>query len=85
VRRKVSHGTVILTVQVFEAGRLSASGTGLRGVSRRLTKAATVTLKLPLSSGGKRRHKPFRTRVKVSFVPSNRGPHSSASAALRVR
>jgi hypothetical protein len=85
VRRKVSHRTVILTVQVFEAGRLSAGGAGLRGVSRRLTKATTVTLKLPLSNSGKRRRKPFRTRVKVSFVPSNRGPHSSASTALRVR
>jgi uncharacterized low-complexity protein len=85
VRRRVSHGTVTLTVQVFEAGRLSVGGTGLRGVSRRLGKAATVTLKLPLSAGGKRRHKPFRTRVKVSFVPSNHGPHSSASTVLRVR
>jgi hypothetical protein len=85
VRRKVSRGAVVLTVQVFEAGRLSAGGTGLRGVSRRLGKAATVTLRLPLSAGGKRRHKPFRSRVKVSFAPSNRGARSSASTALSVR
>jgi len=58
VRRKVSRGAVVLTVRVFEAGRLSAGGTGLRGVSRRLGKAATVTLRLPLSAGGKRRHNP---------------------------
>jgi hypothetical protein len=81
----VSRGAVVLTVRVFEAGRLSAGGTGLRSVSRRLGKAATVTLRLPLSAGGKRRHKPFRSRVKVTFVPSNRGARSSASTALSVR
>jgi hypothetical protein len=82
VRRHVSGNTAILTVQTYEAGRLSARGTSLGSVSRRLTKAGTTTLRVSLSAGGRHRHRPFRTRVRVGFVPSNKGPHSAASAVV---
>jgi hypothetical protein len=82
VRRHVSGNTAILTVQTYEAGRLSARGTSLGSVSRRLSKAGTTTLRVSLSSGGRHRHRPFRTRVRVGFVPSNKGPHSAASAVV---
>ena len=83
VRRRVSGNTAILTVQTYEAGRLSAAGTSLSRVSRRLGKAASTVLRVPLSRKGRRRHRPFRTRVRVGFVPSNRGPHSTASTLVR--
>jgi hypothetical protein len=82
VRRRASGNTAILTVQTYEAGRLSAGGTSLSRVSRRLSKAASTVLRVPLSSGGRHRHRPFRTRVRVGFVPSNKGPHSTASAVV---
>jgi hypothetical protein len=69
-------------VQTYEAGRLSAGGSSLKGVMRRLSKAGTTTLRLSLSSSGRRRHRPFRTRVRVGFVPSNKGPHSTASTVV---
>jgi hypothetical protein len=81
-RRRVAGNTAIVTVQTYEAGRLSAGGSSLKGVVRRLSKAGTTTLRLSLSSSGRRRHRPFRTRVRVGFVPSNKGPHSTASTVV---
>jgi hypothetical protein len=37
-------------------------------------------MKVPLSRAGLRRHRPFKVRVRVGFVPSNR--HESPSAAF---
>jgi len=79
LRRKVSGSTAILTVKAFGAGRLSASGTSLKSVSQRVSKATTTTLKVPLASGGRHRHRPFSTRVRVAFVPSNRAEHTSSA------
>jgi hypothetical protein len=83
VSHKVSGNTAILKVQVYEAGRLSAGGSSLRGVSERLSRATTTTLKVPLSASGRHRHRPFKTRVRVSFVPASKGARSSASALVR--
>ncbi len=83
VSHRVSGSTAILKVQAYEAGRLSAGGSSLKGVSQRVSRAATTTLKVPLSSRGRRRHRPFKTRVRVGFVPSNKRPHSTASVLVR--
>jgi hypothetical protein len=78
VRHRVSGKTAIVTVQTYEAGRLSVGGSGLSGVVRRLSKAGTTTLRLSL----RHKHRPFRTRVRAGFVPSNKGPHSTASTVV---
>lgn len=81
IRRRVSGNTAIVTVQTYEAGRLSGGGSGLNGVVRRLSRGGTTTLRLSL----RHRHRPFRTRVRVGFVPSNKGPRSTASTAVTFR
>jgi hypothetical protein len=84
--RVVGH-TLVLKVQSFAAGRISVKGSGLRTVYKRLAKASTVTIKIPLSRGGLRmlrRHHRLKLRVKVDFVPKQRG-ESASSAAVTVR
>ena len=34
---------------------------------------------MPLSRGGRSRHRPFKVRVRVGFVPKAKGAKSSAS------
>jgi hypothetical protein len=86
ISRRVVHSKVLLTIQTFEAGRVSVSGSGFSSQRRSLRGASrALHIKLSLSSRGKRRHRPFRTRIRVSFVPSHKGPHSSASTVIRFR
>jgi hypothetical protein len=80
VGHKVIGNIAYLTVQTFAPGRISGSGASLATVFRHLGAAATrATLKVPLNSGGRGRRRPFRTRVRVGFVPSHRGEHSSVA------
>ncbi len=84
--RVVGH-TLVLKVQSFTAGRISVKGAGLRTVYKRLAKASTVTIKIPLSRAGLRtlrRRRRLKLRVKVGFVPKSRGESTSA-AAVTVR
>ena len=87
VRHRVVGHTLVLKVQSFAAGRVSVKGKGLHTVYKRLAKASTVTLKIPLSRAGLRtlrtRHR-LKLRVKVGFVPKARG-ESTSSAAVTVR
>jgi hypothetical protein len=84
LRRRVSGSNVFVTVQTSAAGRISGGGGSLRSVYRHVSKAGTYTLKVPLSAGGRRRHRPFRTRVRAGFVPSSRSePSSAAFASVR--
>jgi hypothetical protein len=86
LRRKVVGSNAFLTVQTFSGGRISGGGGGLSTVYRRVRKGGTYTLKVPLSRAGRRRHRPFTTRVRVGFVPSNKAEHtSSASTTVRFR
>jgi hypothetical protein len=85
VGHKVVGHTAYLTVQMPAAGRISGSGSGLATVFRRLNKATTAALKVPLSRAGRHRHRPFRVRVRVGFVPKARGPHSIAFVTLTFR
>ena len=80
VGHKVVGNSVILTVKTFAAGRISGSGTGLKAVSRKLAKATnTASLTIPLSSKGRGKRKPFKSTVRVGFVPSAKGGAHSAS------
>ena len=80
VGHKVIGNTAFLTVQTFAAGRISGSGSSLTTVFRHLrTSERATTLKVPLSRAGRRRGKPFRTRVRVGFLPSHRGEPTSTA------
>ena len=80
VGRKIIGNTAYLTVQTFAPGRISGSGGSLATVYRHLrTAARATTLKVPLSRRGQRRGRPFRTRVRVGFVPSRRGETTSTA------
>ncbi len=87
--RRVRGHRLLLRVRTLVAGRVSVKGKDLRTVSRRLSKAATVTLTIPLTRGGLkalRRHRRLKVRVGVAFVPKQRGlARSSASAAVTFR
>ena len=86
VGHKVIGNTAYLTVRTFAAGRISASGANVSRVSRTLrgaTKAAT--LKVPLSRGGRSRHRPLKARLRVGFVPKKKGAHSIASVTVTFR
>jgi hypothetical protein len=84
--RVVGH-TLVLKVQAFAAGRISVKGgKNLRTVYKRLGKASTVTIKVPLTRrgakalrGGKGRR--LKLRVRVGFVPKQKGEHNSTASA----
>jgi len=80
VGHKVIGNTAFLTVRTFAAGRISGSGGSLATVYRHLRNATNATtLKVPLSRRGQRRGRPFRTSVRVGFVPSRRGQPTSTA------
>ncbi len=80
VGHKVVGGTAFLTVQTYGAGRVSGKGSSLATTFRRFSRAQRrATLKIPLSRGGRGRHRPFKVRVRVGFVPKARGVKSSAA------
>jgi hypothetical protein len=82
VGHKVVGGTLYLTVQAYAAGRISAAGFGLSTRYRSVNGPTRVTLKVPVSG---RRHRPFKVKVRVGFVPKKRGAHSSASVTAFFR
>jgi hypothetical protein len=80
VGHKVVGNTAYLTVQTFGAGRVSGKGAGLATSFRRFKRAQKrATLKVPLSRGGRARHRPFKVRVRVGFVPKSKSGKSSAA------
>jgi len=82
VRYKVVRHTLVLTVQTFAAGRISANGRSLNATSRRLGKATTTTLRVSLSRGGLmalRARRKLKIHVRVGFVPKKKGEASSVA------
>jgi hypothetical protein len=80
VGHKVVGNTAYLTVQTFGAGRVSGKGAGLATAFRRFNRAQKrATLKVALSRRGRARHRPFKVRVRVGFVPKSKSAKSSAS------
>jgi len=80
VGHKVVGNTAYLTVQTFGAGRISGKGAGAANAFRKLRAASKrTTLKVPLTRRARGRHRPFKVRLRVGFVPSAKGGKSSAS------
>jgi hypothetical protein len=78
--QKVIGNTAYLSVQTYSAGRISGKGTSLATVFRNLNGAQrSASLKVPLSSAGRRRGRPFSVRVRVGFVPKKKGAPSSVA------
>ena len=84
VGHKIVGNTAYITVQTFTAGRISGSGNGLKTVYRKLSRAyKTVSLKVPLSSSARGKHRPLHITLRVGFVPkSAKGAHSAAKAKV---
>jgi hypothetical protein len=80
VGHKIVGSTAYITVQTFSAGRISGKGANLATVFRGLNRAQkTATLKVPLSRGGRSRRRPLNVRLRVGFVPKQKGTSSSAA------
>lgn len=80
--------TLVLKVRTLAAGRVSAGGRDLRSVTRRLRRASTVTLRVPLSRGGVRALRRHRLKLvaHVRFVPTQKSvARGSAAAAVIFR
>lgn len=85
VGHKVVGNTAYITVQTFAAGRISASGRGVATVYRHLRRAyAKVALRVPLSRSGRSHARPFRVRLRVGFLPSNRAKVRASSATVKL-
>ena len=77
VGNKTVGDTLYLTVRAPAAGRISASGPNLVTVVKHTSKAfQNVSMKVPLSSTGRRRFKPLTVTLRVGFVPKK--GHSSS-------
>jgi hypothetical protein len=83
--KKTVGNTAYITVQTYSAGRISGSGSNLKTVYRKLSKAQkTATLKVPLSNGGARRGKPLKVKLRIGFVPKTKSNGNSASTTTVV-
>jgi hypothetical protein len=85
--RVVKHKLVI-KVRTLGAGLIKLKGNGLRSASRRVSKSATVTFKLALTRGGRKRlskahrsHRKLKISVHVAFTPKQKGQFGSAASA----
>jgi hypothetical protein len=77
----------IITVRVPAKGRLSVSGRNLRRLTRRVSKAGTVKLSVPLSASGVadvRLHHKLKIKLRVGFVPVT-GATSAATLKVKFR
>ncbi len=80
VGRKTAGNTAYLTVRTYEPGRISGKGSDLATTFRTLKQAQkSASLKVPLSSAGKHRGRPFYTKVRVGFVPKKKGQPTSVT------
>jgi hypothetical protein len=86
VGHKVVGNTAYLTIRTYAAGRISGSGKGLSTIRRTLGAASkATTLKVPLSSGGRSKGRPFKAKIRVGFVPKKPGAHSVATVTVTFR
>jgi hypothetical protein len=80
VGHKVVGNTAYITVQTFAPGRVSGKGASVATRFRKLAKAQKkVTLKVPLTRAGSRRHGRFKVKLRVGFVPKAKGGKASVS------
>ncbi|HEV3092933.1 MAG TPA: hypothetical protein VGY30_00300 [Solirubrobacteraceae bacterium] len=69
VRHKLSGGRLRVVLRVPSAGRLLASGRGIRRATRAIARAGTVQLNLRVTAHGTRRA--HKLRVKLTFAPKH--------------
>jgi hypothetical protein len=80
IGRKVVGNEAVLTVETFSAGRVSGSGKNLNTVARHFNSAEKkATIRVPLSSGGKSKGRPFTANVRVGFFPKKKGAPTSVA------
>lgn len=85
VGHRVVGNTAYVKVETYAAGRISASGKGLKTTRKTLGAASkSTTLKIPLSGSGRGRRRPFKVNVRVGFAPKAKGGKSS-SATVSVK
>jgi hypothetical protein len=85
---KVKGHTATLTVQAPAGGRVSASGSDLRRVTKKTGKAGKLTLQVSLSSNGVRalgRRHSLSVRIRVGFIPTTKHPTSKAFVTVTFR
>jgi hypothetical protein len=87
LKQKVKGNAVEVTVETYSAGRVSLSGSGLTTTRKTFTAAKkSVTIKVPLSRGGRGRRRPFSVKVRVGFTPTKKGAKtSSASVSVKFK
>jgi hypothetical protein len=84
VRHRVVGHELILTVKTAAAGRIGVRAKDMRSVVRRVGKATSVRLKIPLSPAGVRalhRRRALKLHVTVGFLPARRGASRAAASA----
>ncbi len=80
VGHKAVGSTAYITVQTYAPGRISGKGSGLATRFRKLSKAQKkATIKVPLTRRAQGRHRPFKVKVRVGFVPKAKGARGSVS------
>jgi hypothetical protein len=80
VGHKTVGNTAYLTVQTYSPGRISGKGSALGTTFRTLKHAQkTASLRVNLSNAGRRRGRPFSTKIRVGFVPKKHGTPSSVT------
>lgn len=80
VGHKVVGSTAYITVQTYAPGRISGKGSGLATRFRKFSKAQKkATIKVPLTRRAQGRHRPFKVKVRVGFVPKAKGAQGSVS------
>jgi hypothetical protein len=80
VGHKVIGNTAYITVSTPASGRISGGGSGLGTVYRHLGSAVkATTLKVPLSRGALSRRRPFKVKLRVGYVPTQRSRGVSVS------
>jgi hypothetical protein len=88
VSHKVVGHRLVLKVRTFAAGRVSVKGKDLKAPRyKKLTKATTTTIKIPLSRKGLAalaRHRKLKIKVRVGFVPKTK-TESVSSASVEVK
>jgi hypothetical protein len=89
LKRRVVHHVLILTIQTFGAGRIIVTGKNLRTASKSVRGPTTTTVRVqlsPKSTHALSSHRGLKIRVRVRFVPRQRGESgSSASTAVSFR
>ena len=81
---RVAGHKLIIKVRTLGGRLITLKGKGLHSASRRVSKSATVTFKLPLTRSGLRalrRHHRLKVGVRVSFRPARTGGSVSAAFA----